>query len=152
VIGSIGRLEQEKRYDVLIEAVAAVRRTRPNVYLALAGAGSLAGDLARRARAHGLDAACILAGHRDDAIEFFHALDVFVQSSDTEGTPNAVLEAMAMETPIVATDVGGTGDVIAHGTHALLTPRRDPAAMAAAVDETLARPEATAARVAAARA
>ena len=70
-----------------------------------------------------------LVGHVD-VIPFHHALNLFVQSSEYEGTPNVVLEAMALETPVVATDVGGTSElvrdrvdglIIQPGTERLLT-------------------------------
>ena len=51
----------------------------------------------------------------DDVRPSHHAFDLFVQSSDYEGTPNAVLEAMALETPIVATDAGGTAEIVHDG-------------------------------------
>jgi glycosyltransferase involved in cell wall biosynthesis len=76
---------------------------------------------------------------------------LFVQSSDYEGTPNAIVEAMAMETPIVATDVGGTAELIHHGVHGLLTPPGNPGALARAIEQALDEPDATAKRCAAAR-
>ncbi len=78
------------------------------------------GSLRRRARgperrASASDASCTLSRSPADIADLHHAFDLFVQSSEYEGTPNAVLEAMAMETPIVATDVGGTRELAAHG-------------------------------------
>ena len=136
---------------MLIEAIAILRETRPDVKLLIAGKGSLGPDLLASAERRGVSDACIFAGHRTDVVEIFHALDVFVQSSDTEGAPNAVLEAMALETPIVATDVGGTRDLVNDGVHGLLVPRRKPAALAAAIARTIDDRKATACRVAAAR-
>ena len=99
----------------------------------------------------GLKNSCNLLGHRTDIVDLHHAFDLFVQSSDYEGTPNAVLEAMAMETPIVATDVGGTAELIHYGVHGLLTPPGDPGALAQAIEQALDEPDATAERCAAAR-
>lgn len=151
VIGAVGRLEREKRYDLLIEAVARVHRERPDVRLVIVGSGSQEATLRALAVALGLGDACSFAGQRERVAEAYHAFDLFVQSSDTEGTPNAVLEAMAMEVPIVATNVGGTADLVGDGRDALLVPRRDVPALARAMLATLHEPEATAARVAAAR-
>jgi glycosyltransferase involved in cell wall biosynthesis len=151
VIGAVGRLEIEKRFDILIDAMPFVRERHPGAVLVLAGSGTLEADLKARAAVLGLADACVFLGQRTDVPRVLHALDVFVQSSDTEGTPNAVLEAMALETPVVATDVGGTRDLMSPDVHGLLVPRRDPAALAAAIGSTLADPETTAARVAAAR-
>ena len=61
-------------------------------------------------------------GHITDVIQLHHALDLFVQSSDYEGTPNSVLEAMAMETPIVATEAGGTAELAHDGVHGRIIP------------------------------
>ena len=150
-IGSVGRIESEKRFDVLLEAIALLRQTRPSVTLVLAGRGSMEPPLRARAQKLGVADACLFAGHQDNVMDVYHALDVFVQSSDTEGTPNAILEAMALETPIVATAVGGTPDLITDGVHGLLVPRRDPAALASAIARTLDDSHATRSRLVAAR-
>src|SRR5207247_958492 len=94
---------------------------------------------------------CRLLGHRADIVDLHHAFDLLVQSSDYEGTPNAILEAMAMETPIVATDVGGTAEVIQNGVHGLLVAPRDPVALAHTMEQTLYDSETTAKRRSAAR-
>ena len=151
VVGAVGRLESEKRYDVLIDAVARLRRTRPDVRLVIAGKGSLGEALKAQAQTLGVGDACVFAGHCPDVTDIYHAMDLFAQSSDTEGTPNAVLEAMAFEVPIVATAVGGTQDLITDRVHGLIVPRRDPDALAAAMLETLADPRAAGTRVIAAR-
>lgn len=152
VIGAVGRLEDEKRFDLLLEAVARLRSRQPSVALIIAGEGSLRADLEGRIARLGLSEAVRLAGHRSDVASLHSAFDVFVQSSEREGTPNAVLEAMALETPIVATDAGGTDELITDGVHGLLVPKHDAAALEAALDRVLSDPVAAAGRARAARA
>ncbi len=122
VIGDVGRLEPQKRFDLLMEAFAAIHAKRPNTKLVIAGDGSLRQDLANRRAALGLEDACLLTGHVTDVIPLHHAFDLFVQSSDYEGTPNSVLEAMAMETPIVATAAGGTAELVHDQQHGVIIP------------------------------
>jgi glycosyltransferase involved in cell wall biosynthesis len=95
---------------------------------------------------------CMLPGQRDDVVALHHAMDLYVQSSDYEGTPNVVLEAMALETPVVASAVGGTGELIRDGSDGLLVPPGNRAALVAAIAAALDDPAARAARAAAARA
>ena len=119
--------------------------------LLIAGDGSQKQALQAQIDARRLGSCCRLLGHVDDVPLFHHALDLFVQSSTYEGTPNAVLEAMALETPVVATDVGGTAELVAHGRDGLIVASGDAGALAAAMQTALADGEATRARVAAAR-
>jgi glycosyltransferase involved in cell wall biosynthesis len=121
-IGAVGRLEPQKRFDLLLEAFAGARARRPALRLVIAGDGSQRRDLERQRDALGLGGAVIMPGHLTDVVALHHALDLFVQSSDYEGTPNAVLEAMAMETPIVATEAGGTAELVHDGTHGRIIP------------------------------
>jgi glycosyltransferase involved in cell wall biosynthesis len=121
-IGAVGRLEPQKRFDLLIEAFAAVHATLPRTRLFIVGDGSQRASLQRQVDAAGLTEACTLAGHTADVVPAYHAFDLFVQSSDYEGTPNAVLEAMAFQTPIVATDAGGTAELVRHGEHGRIVP------------------------------
>ena len=152
VIGSVGRLEPQKRFDLLIEAVAGLLPARPSLTLAIAGDGGERERLTALAARLGLGRRCLLLGHRTDVADLHHAFDLFVQSSDYDGTPNTVLEAMAMETPIVATDAGGTSELVTHAVHALVVPPGRADRLAGAVDDALGNPEAAAARVRAARA
>jgi len=151
VIGAVGRLEPQKRFDLLLDAVAMLRRQQPALAIAVAGDGSLRLRLQAQAGRLGFGAGCRFLGHSDDVVGLHHAFDVFVQSSEYEGTPNAVLEAMALETPVVATRAGGTHEVIEDGVHGLLVPPGKPEALADAINHTLINPVETAARVAAAR-
>jgi glycosyltransferase involved in cell wall biosynthesis len=151
VIGTVGRLEPQKRFDLLIDAVARVLPCRRNVRLLIAGDGSSRELLARCIHQRSLGDAVRLLGHREDIQDFHHALDLFVQSSTYEGTPNAVLEAMALESPVVATDVGGTSELIEHEVHGLLVPPGDSDALAGAIQRALDDLDATAGRARAAR-
>jgi glycosyltransferase involved in cell wall biosynthesis len=133
VVGAVGRLESEKRFDQLLDAVATLKPAHPSLVLAIAGEGRLRGDLEARIARLGLGGTVRLLGHRTDVIALHHAFDIFVQSSEREGTPNAVLEAMASGLPIVATDVGGLRDYVTPPENGLLTPKGDAAAFAAAL-------------------
>jgi glycosyltransferase involved in cell wall biosynthesis len=151
VVGSVGRLEQQKRFDLLIEAAARLRQQQRDVTVAIVGDGSLAEPLRARARALGIADACVFAGHRTDIAHVLHGFDLFVQSSEYEGTPNCVLEAMAVGVPLVATTVGGTAELVEDHVHGLLVRPHDTPALAAAIAAALDDPQASAARASAAR-
>jgi glycosyltransferase involved in cell wall biosynthesis len=151
VIGAVGRLERQKRFDLLLDAFAELRRSRPALRLVIAGDGSLRAALETHARRLGVAADCRFLGHRTDIVNLHQAFDLFVQSSEYEGTPNAVLEAMAMETPLVATDVGGTSELAFPGEHGVIVPPGDEAALRAGIGMVLADPAAARDRAAAAR-
>ena len=151
VIGAIGRLEPQKRFDLLMQAFARLRQDRPDLLLLIAGEGSVRPQLEAEAARLGLGDSCRLLGHCDDVAIVHHAMDVFVQSSQYEGTPNAVLEAMAFESPIVATSAGGTAELALDGVHGLIIPIHDVDALIAATQRVLADPAAASARVRAAR-
>jgi glycosyltransferase involved in cell wall biosynthesis len=150
-LGSAGRLSLQKRIDLLLVAFARFRQHVPATKLFVAGDGELRAALEAEASRLGIADSCRFLGHVEDIVGFHHALDLFIQSSDYEGTPNVVLEAMALETPVVATAVGGTTELIQHETHGLLVPPREPEALAEAMTLALTRPDRTARRVQAAR-
>ena len=151
VIGAVGRLEPQKRFDLLVDAVAALRPSHPRLRLVIAGDGSQRDALAAQITARGLGGACVLLGHRTDVAELHHAFDLFVQSSDYEGTPNAVLEAMAMETPVVATDAGGTAEIARDGLEGLIVPVSQLDTLTGAIRRALDDPGSARGRAAAAR-
>ncbi len=152
VFGAVGRAEPQKRFDLLIDVFAELAAADPRAHLVIVGDGSSLPAL--RAQVAGLGAAGArvhLTGHRADVPLLHHAFDVFVQASDYEGTPNAVLEAMALGTPVVATRAGGTGEIAHDGTHALLVACGDRAGLAAAMAALAADPARGRALAAAAR-
>lgn len=138
VIGAVGRLEPQKRFDLLLDAFAALNARRPETRLVIVGAGSQRALLEAKRRALTLENICTFLGHLADVAPAHHVFDVFVQSSDYEGTPNAVLEAMALETPIVATDVGGTAELVDDGVHGRIVPPGDVNRLNGAIEWLLA--------------
>lgn len=141
VIGTVGRLEPRKGTATLIAAVAALRDAgRRDVTAVIVGDGPLRAELAADAERRGIASQVRLLGDRADVRDVLAALDVFVLPSRTEGMSNALLEAMAMALPVVATAVGGTPEVVADGRSGLLVPADDAAAMTRAIDRVLAEP------------
>lgn len=129
-------MRPQKRHDVLIDAFAQARRAVPTAQLVLAGDGELEQIVRERIAAHGLGDAVHLLGTRGDVDSIWRAADVAVLSSDFEGTPLAILEAMSDAVPVVATDVGGLPDLIDQAS-GILVARRDPAALGAAMARVL---------------
>jgi glycosyltransferase involved in cell wall biosynthesis len=142
-IGAVGRLEQQKRFDLLLDAFAELRRTRPELRLFIAGDGSLKCRLEQQRDRLGLGDSVTLMGHVTDLVAAHHLFDLFVQSSDYEGTPNSVLEAMAMETPVVATSAGGTAELIEHGVHGRIVPIGDIGRLIDGINDALLAPDLT---------
>jgi glycosyltransferase involved in cell wall biosynthesis len=141
IVGAAGRLSREKGFDVLIDAAAQVLKVESResrvessgsipVGFILFGDGPLRNSLARQIAARGLENRFILAGFHQDLDDYLPHLDLFVQSSCTEGLPNVILEALAAGVPVVATAVGGTPEVIEDGQTGWLVPPGDTAVLA----------------------
>ena len=152
VIGSLGRLDPEKRPDLLIEAFATVAAAHPEARLVVAGAGSRGSRLEEEARRRGIWDRCRVLGHRHDAEDVHRGFDVFVQASDSEGSPYSLVEAMATGTPVIATAVGDTPALVRDRIDGLLVPAGEAATLARALAETLDDPAAAGRRAAAGRA
>lgn len=113
VFGTVGRLRVEKNFPALIRAAAPL--LGPRARLVIVGDGVEMPKLVAAAAAAGASAWTVLAGARSDVPRILSAFDAFVMSSDTEGLPLGLVEAMAAGLPIVATDVGGIGEVLEGG-------------------------------------
>lgn len=130
VIGNIGRLSPEKGQMDFLTAAAEVAGKVPNTYFALIGDGPDRSALESRARALGLESRVLFTGFLQDVRPVYRDIDVLALTSHTEGFPNVVLEALSMGTPVLATAVGGTGEVIEDGVTGVLVPAHSPDAMA----------------------
>jgi glycosyltransferase involved in cell wall biosynthesis len=124
-----GRFGPQKALDVALDAVAAVE----SVTLLLAGEGDGTEDLRRRAEPLGERVRFLGPLARDDVLELFAAADASVLPSAWENLPHAVLESLAVGTPVLATAVGGVPEIVADGVNGLLIPGGDRAAFTTAV-------------------
>jgi glycosyltransferase involved in cell wall biosynthesis len=152
VIGNLSRLHAKNDQSTLLEALS---RLNPHVgswRCMVAGEGPERDALVRQAKALGLTDRLRFEGHVSTPVAFLQGLDIYVQSSIAEGMPNAVLEAMACGLPCVATDVGGTAELVIDGRTGYLVPARDPAAIAARLGQLLTDPDLRARIAAAGRA
>ena len=119
---SIGRLSPEKGHEVLLQALASLRDTNPDFVLAIVGIGPEEARIRALSDNLGLGSQVRFVGFRSDMTAVYNSADVVVQSSFTEGMPNVVLESLLMETPVVATRVGGTNEIVEHGVNGFLVP------------------------------
>jgi glycosyltransferase involved in cell wall biosynthesis len=139
VIGAIGRMEKEKNYPLLLSAFSKVHAQHPEVVLLIAGDGSLKGEIQAQSRNLGIAEDCRFLGHVADVGRLHHALDMLVLSSMNEGSPNAVLEAMALRTPVIATNVGGVSDMVRPSVDGLIIAKGSVSELADAMLEVIAR-------------
>jgi len=137
IIAAAGRLSPEKGFDVFLAAAARVLEAQPDVGFVLFGHGAMKPVLQQQVTFLGLGSSVVMAGYRNDLDRFIPQLDLFVLPSYTEGLPNVVLEACAAGVPVIATEVGGTPEVIADGTSGFLVPPGDPDALADKILEAL---------------
>lgn len=140
VIGAVGRLNAEKDYPTFFHAAKILLGERDDLYFTVAGKGPLEAALKSQVEEMGLANRVRLLGHFHDTRDVYDLLDVYVLSSTREGLPNTILEAMAMEVPIVATDVDGVCEAVTNNRDALLAPPRNPKALAAAINRVLIDP------------
>jgi glycosyltransferase involved in cell wall biosynthesis len=135
VLITVGRLEEQKGQEYLIQAMPTIMRTFPNVRLLIVGEGTLDSQLKALVQAMDLEANVLFTGLRDDVSALLSVANLFVLPSLWEGLPFAMLEAMWLGLPVVVTSVGGIPEVInlASPPLGLLVPPKDNAALAEAV-------------------
>ncbi len=129
VVGIVANLRREKRYDVLLDAAARVVAADHRVRFVSVGQGPLEDEIGARHRRLGLGDRFSLLGYRDDATRVMSAFDLFTLTSDHEGLPVALMEAVALGLPVVATRVGGVAEALV-GTDAVLVDPGDVGALA----------------------
>ncbi len=133
----VGRLAEQKAVDVLLRAFARVRVAHPRARLLCAGDGPERASLEALTDSLGLAGSVDFLGRRDDVHDLLREAAVFVLPSRSEGLSNSLLEALATGTPVIASDIPGTREVVRHEVDGLLVPVDDAAALAAAIDRVL---------------
>lgn len=141
VIAGVGRHSPEKGIDQLVEAMRLVAAESETAGLILIGDGPDRASLEAQVRSAGLAPNVAFAGFRSDIDELLPGADILAQGSYTEGLPNVVLEACAAGLPVVATDVGGTCEIVDDGANGYLVPSGQPAALAARLLDLVRSPE-----------
>jgi glycosyltransferase involved in cell wall biosynthesis len=137
LVGAVGRLAAEKGFDLLIRSISALVSRGLDVRLAIIGEGSERKNLESLAAELGISDRVFLPGWQSDVREYFEAMDVFALSSHREGLPNVLLEAMALEVPVVATRVNGVPRLVQDGRNGLLIEPGDVEALTTALVELL---------------
>jgi glycosyltransferase involved in cell wall biosynthesis len=140
VITTVGRLTAIKQHSLFLEVFQRVAAVRPDAVALVAGDGELRAELEAQAATLGIAGQVRFLGWRRDLATIYGATDVFLLTSRNEGTPVALIEAMASAVPGVSTDVGGVKDVIDTASAGRLAPFGDVASLAGAVNELLADP------------
>jgi glycosyltransferase involved in cell wall biosynthesis len=141
VIGAVGRLSAEKGFDVLIRSVDQLLKEGLDAELLIIGEGedkpalqALIADLGRSERIR-------LLGYRSDTKDLYQVMDVLALSSYREGLPNVLLEAMALEVPVVATRIAGVPRLVGHGENGLLVEPGDADGLGRAIRDLAQNPE-----------
>ena len=130
LIGTVGRLVPVKGHGVLLEAVKILRESHEHVTLLVVGDGPLRDKLEKESARLGLGESVVFAGHQAQSYDFINMMDIFVLPSLHEGIPMVLLEALALQRPVIASRVGGIPEVVLQGTTGMLVPPADAGALA----------------------
>ncbi len=137
IIGMVGRLVNEKAYDVFLKAAGEIARVMPETRFLIIGEGRERQSLESSAKTLGIKDKVLFLGERNDVPELINLFDVSVLSSRMESFPVTLLEYMACSRPIVATMVGGNSEIIQNGKTGILVPLENYIALAKAITKLL---------------
>jgi glycosyltransferase involved in cell wall biosynthesis len=140
IIGLTARMTAQKGHRYLLGALPALVERMPRLRCLFVGDGPLRAELEHEATRLGVAGVCRFTGARSDVADVVSLFDVAVLPSLSEGLPFALLEAMALGKPVVATDVGGNPEVVADGETGFIVPPRHPEALARAITILLEQP------------
>lgn len=137
LVGIVGRLVPIKNHALFLQMAQQVRRSVPDAHFVIIGDGEQRVEIEALVDTLDLRECVTFAGWLQDLKPAYSDLDTLVISSDNEGTPVSLIEALAAGVPVVSTAVGGVPDLLRNGEYGTLVPPRDPVALAAAVGATL---------------
>jgi glycosyltransferase involved in cell wall biosynthesis len=140
LLGIVGRLVPVKDHPTLFRALALLEGGSHAPHLCVVGYGECREGLRQLAHRLGMDSRIHFLGWRSDLEAILGDLDMVICCSRNEGTPVALIEAMAAGIPVLSTDVGGVGDLVTHGQTGWLVPPGDPPALARAIRTLLEDP------------
>lgn len=142
VIVSCGRLEKQKNFELLINAFSDIESKFPNYTLEIYGEGSKRDELLKYIRKINLDEKIILKGRVDNLADSIYDAKLFVLSSDYEGMPNALMEAMALGLPCISTDcpIGGPKALIKNGKNGILVEVNNKEQLSSSMSKVLSDP------------
>jgi len=141
IVGSVGRLETQKGYTYLLEAIPKILTVCPQTNFYVIGEGSLHHDLEEKASRLKISSRIQFVGIRDDIPYLLQEMDLFVLPSLWEGFPTVLLESMICNVPVIATDIPGTRELVRTGQNGWLVAPQDPAALADTIIEALNNPK-----------
>ena len=141
VVGTVGHLAGHKGHRYLLAATQYLLPLEPCLGVVIVGDGELRAALEAQAASLGIAERVCFTGFRRDVLGLMQQFEVFVFSSYLEGLGTAVLDAMALRKPVVATSAGGIPEAVQHGVTGVLVPPRQPQALAQAVHQLLRHPE-----------
>lgn len=145
LVGLVGRIDDTKGQNILIEAASKIVRKFPKTYFIIVGedfqGGIYINKLKNLSNKLNICDHIFFPGYRDDVKILMDAFDLFVLPSSAEGLPVVILEAMAAATPVIATSVGGNNEIVLDGETGTIIPPKDPEALARAIIYHLENPE-----------
>ena len=141
IVGNVGHMTPHKGQGTLIEAIPKVLQEVPAARFVIVGEGALEPSLKGQARRLGVSDRITFPGFRKDIPSFLSLFQVFVMPSHMEGLGTAILDALAMGLPVVATTAGGIPEMVKDGKNGLLVPPGDPEALSRAIISLLEDPK-----------
>lgn len=122
IIGCIGRFVEQKRYSDILEAARVLLQSRKDIHFVLVGGRGNIEHYKSLSEQYFIHEHVTFTGEVDKVLPYLKGFDIFLHASSAEGLPNVIMEAMLMGKPVIATDVGGTADLIEDGVNGILIP------------------------------
>ena len=137
LLGSVGRLSNQKDPITMIEAFCIVIKRFPNAHLTLVGDGELRDEILIKIDQLQLNGRVHLTGNKNDPWKIYHSLDLFIMSSIYEGLGRSITEALSCGVPVVCTSVEGVPEIVRDNKTGILVPPKDPGALATGIIKSL---------------
>ena len=137
LLGSVGRLSNQKDPITMIEAFCIVIKRFPNAHLTLVGEGELRDEILIKIDQLQLNGRVHLTGNKNDPWKIYHSLDLFIMSSIYEGLGRSITEALSCGVPVVCTSVEGVPEIVRDNETGILVPPKDPGALATGIINSL---------------
>lgn len=142
LLGSVGSLIRRKNFDILIDALYIVKKnTNYELKCVVVGDGPEREKLSNLVKIKNLESNFIFIGFQIDAISYINSFDIFVMTSEQEGLPRVILEAMLMAKPVVASNITGCSDLVVDGETGFLVSPKNPYAFAEKILLLIKNPE-----------